>query len=174
MLQMATFFSARCGRERLTPACQSENNILDSQTTTGAPSLSPDDDAFFFFVQAIAAGLGGPAVAAVLAALCLNYKHFGGGLPDLLLMRAVRTGRRTVASGGDKHAASADGAGTAPGVASIKAKAEAEAEADEEGEGGAEISTVSFPGDTDSYGFRRWERRRELGGRGRGWLVHCR
>lgn len=40
----------------------------------------------------IAAGLGGPAVAAILAALCLNHKHFGGGLPDLLLMRAVRTG----------------------------------------------------------------------------------
>ena len=43
------------------------------------------------FSQAIAAGLGGVALAAILAALCLNYKHFGGGLPDLLLMRAVRT-----------------------------------------------------------------------------------
>ena len=42
------------------------------------------------FSQAIAAGIGGVALAAILAALCLNYKHFGGGLPDLLLMRAVR------------------------------------------------------------------------------------
>ncbi|CAM9590186.1 unnamed protein product [Ectocarpus fasciculatus] len=42
-------------------------------------------------LQAIAAGLGGAAMAAILAALCLNHKHFGGGLPDLLLMRAVRT-----------------------------------------------------------------------------------
>lgn len=39
----------------------------------------------------MAAGLGGRALAAILAALCLNHKHFGGGLPDLLLMRAVRT-----------------------------------------------------------------------------------
>lgn len=39
----------------------------------------------------MAAGLGGRTVAAILAALCLNHKHFGGGLPDLLLMRAVRT-----------------------------------------------------------------------------------
>lgn len=42
-------------------------------------------------VQAVAAGLGGRVVAAVLAALSLNHKHFGGGFPDLLLMRAVRT-----------------------------------------------------------------------------------
>lgn len=41
--------------------------------------------------QALSAGLGGRGVAAALAALCLNHKHFGGGLPDLLLMRAVRT-----------------------------------------------------------------------------------
>lgn len=41
--------------------------------------------------QAVAAGLGGRTLAAALAALCLNHKHFGGGLPDLLLMRAVRT-----------------------------------------------------------------------------------
>lgn len=41
--------------------------------------------------QVVAAGLGGRALASALAALSLNYKHFGGGLPDLLLMRAVRT-----------------------------------------------------------------------------------
>ncbi|CAN0037698.1 unnamed protein product, partial [Hapterophycus canaliculatus] len=50
-------------------------------------------------LQAIAAGLGGRAVAAVLAALCLNHKHFGGGLPDLLLMRAARTQRETIVTG---------------------------------------------------------------------------
>lgn len=42
--------------------------------------------------QALAAGLGGRALAAAFAALCFNHKHFAGGLPDLLLMRAVRTG----------------------------------------------------------------------------------
>lgn len=41
--------------------------------------------------QVVAAGLGGRALASALAALSLNNKHFGGGLPDLLLMRAVRT-----------------------------------------------------------------------------------
>lgn len=40
--------------------------------------------------QALAAGLGGRALVAAFAALCLNHKHFAGGLPDLLLMRAVR------------------------------------------------------------------------------------
>lgn len=38
-------------------------------------------------------------MAAILSALCLNHKHFGGGLPDLLLMRAVRTHGETIAAG---------------------------------------------------------------------------
>ena len=64
------------------------------------------------FSQAIAAGLGGVALAAILAALCLNYKHFGGGLPDLLLMRAVRTHGDGGGGGGD-----ATGAGSPGGTA---------------------------------------------------------
>ena len=51
--------------------------------------------------KAAAAGLGGRGLAAAFAALCLNFKHFGGGLPDLLLMRAVRTGVRSDPLAGD-------------------------------------------------------------------------
>ncbi|CAN0430276.1 unnamed protein product [Ectocarpus sp. 12 AP-2014] len=69
-------------------------------------------------LQAIAAGLGGPAMAAVLAALCLNHKHFGGGLPDLLLMRAVRT---------DTNAAVVAAAGEGQDGKIAKGKAAAEA-----------------------------------------------
>lgn len=65
----------------------------------------------------MAAGLGGVALAAILAALCLNYKHFGGGLPDLLLMRAVRTrgdsGDGGVSGSGGDAAAGAENAGGA-------------------------------------------------------------
>lgn len=104
-------------------------------------------------MQAIAAGLGGPAVAAVLAALCLNYKHFGGGLPDLLLMRAVRrAGKGTAARKEDKDAASARGGATARGVAAsaaaspaVVAKAEVETETDVPVEAEMEVSTVRSP-----------------------------
>lgn len=57
--------------------------------TTWTYSIGCDN--VLFCPKAVAIGLGGKAVAATLAALCLNFKHFGGGLPDLLLMRAVRT-----------------------------------------------------------------------------------
>lgn len=42
-------------------------------------------------IQAAAAGNNGRVVEAVLAALSLNHKHFGGRLPNLLLIHAVRT-----------------------------------------------------------------------------------
>lgn len=67
------------------------------------------------FSQAVAAGLGGVALAAILAALCLNYKHFGGGLPDLLLMRAVRTRSGGGGDGGNTTGARSPG-GTAEPV----------------------------------------------------------
>lgn len=67
-------------------------------------------------LKAVAAGLGGSAVAAILAALCLNHKHFMGGLPDLLLMRAVQ---RTGVAHGDPATA---------GVQRTGAKAVADAE----------------------------------------------
>lgn len=67
------------------------------------------------FSQAVAAGLGGVGLAAILAALCLNYKHFGGGLPDLLLMRAVRTRGSGGGGGGDATGAASPG-GTAEPV----------------------------------------------------------
>ncbi|CAM9719348.1 unnamed protein product [Chrysoparadoxa australica] len=40
--------------------------------------------------QLVAAALGGPALASICAALALDYKHFGAGLPDLLLIRAKK------------------------------------------------------------------------------------
>lgn len=59
-------------------------------------------------------GLGGRAVAATLAALCLNHKHFGGGLPDLLLMRAVRT---SVVGGASATGEESSAGGRAPATA---------------------------------------------------------
>lgn len=83
--------------------------------------------------QAVAAGLGGRAVAAVLAALCLNHKHFGGGLPDLLLMRAVR---QTV-EGADVMTvakdALVDGVGGSGGTAPLRSRVDG---------GDPEVSTV--------------------------------
>ncbi|CBJ26014.1 conserved unknown protein [Ectocarpus siliculosus] len=87
-------------------------------------------------LQAIAAGLGGPAMAAILAALCLNHKHFGGGLPDLLLMRAVRT---------DTNAAAVAAAGEGRDGKIAKGKAAAEA-APPAFEAESEVSTVRFSG----------------------------
>lgn len=92
-------------------------------------------------------------MAAVLAALCLNYKHFGGGLPDLLLMRAVRrAGKGIAARKEDKDAASARGGETVRGVAAsaaaspaVVAKAEAETETDVPVEAEMELSTVRSP-----------------------------
>lgn len=94
-------------------------------------------------------------MAAVLAALCLNYKHFGGGLPDLLLVRAVRrTGAGSVvAREEEEDAVSARGVETARGVAAaastaapLAAEADAEVETETETEMeapvGAEVSTV--------------------------------
>ncbi|CAM9218865.1 unnamed protein product [Scytosiphon promiscuus] len=75
-------------------------------------------------LQAIAAGLGGRAVAAVLAALCLNHKHFGGGLPDLLLMRAVRTHEEPLVTRDDGGGAPREVAATA--LASASANSESE------------------------------------------------
>lgn len=93
-------------------------------------------------LQAVAAGLGGPAVAAILAALCLNHKHFGGGLPDLLLMRAVRIGggADAVAPESGPTTASAEGAGSARGAAAAEAGAAVSLAFDVE----EEVSTVSF------------------------------
>lgn len=96
------------------------------------------------FLQAIAAGLGGSAMAAVLAALSLNYKHFEGGLPDLLLVRAVRTDRGTYARKED-DAVSAMGVETARGVAASAAASlaiEAKVEMD------TEVSMVRVPRDS--------------------------
>ncbi|CAN0370285.1 unnamed protein product, partial [Phaeothamnion confervicola] len=50
-------------------------------------------------LQAVAAGLGGRGVAAVLATLSLSHKHFSGGMPDLLLLRLDKTGAATAAAG---------------------------------------------------------------------------
>lgn len=78
-------------------------------------------------------------MAAILAALCLNYKHFGGGLPDLLLMRAVRTDSGAVAREEDEDAVSAKGVETARGVATSAAASIA---VEEEEKLEAEVSTV--------------------------------
>lgn len=75
-------------------------------------------------------------MAAILAALCLNHKHFGGGLPDLLLMRAVRT---------DTNAAVVAAAGEGRDGKIAKGKAAAEA-APPASEVESEVSTVRFPG----------------------------
>jgi len=37
----------------------------------------------------IAAGLGGKMLATIFRCLCFDYRHYAGGLPDLLLLRAV-------------------------------------------------------------------------------------
>ncbi|KAG5190599.1 hypothetical protein JKP88DRAFT_232155, partial [Tribonema minus] len=37
-------------------------------------------------LMAIAAGIGGAGLASLLTALCLDSRHLGGGLPDLLLL----------------------------------------------------------------------------------------
>jgi hypothetical protein len=39
-------------------------------------------------LSCIAAGLGGKALASIFRCLCFDYRHFCGGLPDLLLIRA--------------------------------------------------------------------------------------
>lgn len=109
-------------------------------------------------MQAIAAGLGGPAVAAVLAALSLNYKHFEGGLPDLLLMRAVRTD-----GGAIEDAVSAKGVESARGVAAASVASSLATEAKAAAEVETEVSTVRFSWRTIVYVFRRKE-----GGEGRG------
>jgi hypothetical protein len=41
-------------------------------------------------LQLVAACLGGSGVAAVCRALAVNFKHFSGGAPDLLLVRVTR------------------------------------------------------------------------------------
>ena len=41
------------------------------------------------FLQVVAVGLGGPALARILAALALDSAHLSGGLPDLLLWRVL-------------------------------------------------------------------------------------
>lgn len=75
-------------------------------------------------------------MAAILAALCLNHKHFGGGLPDLLLMRAVRTGT---------NAAVVSAASENRDGENAKGKAAAEA-APPAFEVESEVSTVRFSG----------------------------
>lgn len=75
-------------------------------------------------------------MAAILAALCLNHKHFGGGLPDLLLMRAVRT---------DTNAAVVATTGEGRNGNSAKGKAAAGA-APPAFEVESEVSTVRFSG----------------------------
>ena len=42
--------------------------------------------------------MGGRGLAAVFRALCVNFRHFSGGLPDLLLLRAASRPRRTAAT----------------------------------------------------------------------------
>jgi len=49
------------------------------------------------FLQTIAVCVGGKGLAGICRALCVNYKHFHGGLPDLLLVK----GCRRATSGGD-------------------------------------------------------------------------
>lgn len=36
--------------------------------------------------------IGGRALSAILRVLCINYHHFAGGMPDLLVFRAMRDG----------------------------------------------------------------------------------
>ena len=40
-------------------------------------------------LSAFAAGIGGPTLAIAFRCLCFVYRHYGGGLPDLTLLRAV-------------------------------------------------------------------------------------
>ena len=40
-------------------------------------------------LSCVAAGLGGKALAAIFRSLCFDYRHYCGGLPDLLLVRAT-------------------------------------------------------------------------------------
>ena len=39
-------------------------------------------------ISCVAAGLGGKVLAAIFRCLCLDYRHYSGGLPDILLIRA--------------------------------------------------------------------------------------
>eukprot|EP00804_Cyclotella_cryptica_P013630 CCRYP_012948-RA/>CCRYP_012948-RA protein AED:0.21 eAED:0.21 QI:450/1/1/1/0/0/2/121/1455 len=39
-------------------------------------------------LSCVAAGLGGAALASICRSLCFDYRHYSGGLPDLLLIRA--------------------------------------------------------------------------------------
>jgi hypothetical protein len=41
--------------------------------------------------SAIAICLGGRALAAIFRTMCVSFKYFGAGLPDLLLLRVVKT-----------------------------------------------------------------------------------
>jgi hypothetical protein len=40
-------------------------------------------------LQVVAAAIGGPALARICRLMCLQHKHFLGGLPDLILWRVV-------------------------------------------------------------------------------------
>jgi hypothetical protein len=42
-------------------------------------------------LSAIAVGLGGKLLASIFRCLCFDYRHFRGGMPDLLLLRATRS-----------------------------------------------------------------------------------
>lgn len=44
-------------------------------------------------LQAIGVSLGGGGLAAAFRPLCVNYKHFCGGMPDLILIRALENGQ---------------------------------------------------------------------------------
>ena len=57
---------------------------------------------------------GGKALAAIFRTLALNYRHYSGGLPDLLLLRALRRPIRTEAESSRSSAVEDEGWQIAP------------------------------------------------------------
>ncbi|EKX42013.1 hypothetical protein GUITHDRAFT_45708, partial [Guillardia theta CCMP2712] len=52
------------------------------------------------FLQLVALCLGGRRISAICRALCINYRHFSGGMPDLVLLRGRRRQRGGEGGGG--------------------------------------------------------------------------
>ena len=66
----------------------SRKYIADKSTKTTTDKLLENDIHELRTLSMIAAGFGGKMLSQIFRALCFDYRHYSGGLPDLLLVRA--------------------------------------------------------------------------------------